>query len=115
MDHTNSAIFQKNYLSRMVRYDTQAAYRGTAPRTELIRAANRMSRLIDPRRPKGLTDKQKNNLRQEAEIKELCYRRDQLYRSIRLDFKFLYLAEGDPIHDQYQEAKREVKRAIKLR
>ena len=51
MDHTNSAIFQRNYLSRMIRYDTQAAYGGTAPRTELIQAANRMSRwigLVDP-------------------------------------------------------------------
>ncbi|MCJ1250100.1 hypothetical protein MMC30_007326 [Trapelia coarctata] len=115
MDHTNSAIFQKNYLSRMIRYDTQAAYRGTAPRTELIRAANRMSRLIDPRRPKGLTDEQRDNLRQEAEIKELCYRRDQLYSSIRSEFTFLYLAEGAPIHDEYQQAKREVERAIKAR
>ena len=38
----------------MIRYDTQAAYRGTVPRTDLIRAANRMGRLIDLRRPKGL-------------------------------------------------------------
>ena len=78
MDHTNSAIFQRNYMSRMIRYDTQAAYQGTASRAELIRAANRMSRLIDPRRLKGPTDEQRENLRREAEIKELCDRRDQL-------------------------------------
>ena len=115
MDHTNSAIFQRNYLSRMIRYDTQAAYRGTVPRTDLIRAANRMSRLIDLRRPKGLTDEQRESLLQEAEIKELYYRRDQLYNSIRSQFKFLYRAEGEPIHDQYQEAKRDVERIIKVR
>ena len=26
MDHTNSAIFQRNYLSRMIRYDIQGLY-----------------------------------------------------------------------------------------
>ena len=99
----------------MIRYDTQAAYRGTVPRTDLIRAANRMGRLIDLRRPKGLTDKQKESLLQEAEIKELYYRRDQLYDSIRLEFKFLYRAEGEPIYNEYQKAKREVERVIKVR
>ena len=77
MDHANSAIFQRNYLSRMIRYDTQAAYRGTAPRAGLIRAAHRMSRLVDPRRPKGPTDEQRQNLRREAETEELYDRRDR--------------------------------------
>ncbi|MCJ1425541.1 hypothetical protein MMC29_003441 [Sticta canariensis] len=51
MDQTNLAIFHRNYLSRMIRYHPHATYRGTKPRTELIQAANRMSRLIDLRRP----------------------------------------------------------------
>ena len=99
----------------MIRYDTQAAYRGTMPRTDLIRAASRMGRLIDLRRPKGLTDKQKESLLQEAEIKELYYRRDQLHNSIRSEFKFLYRAEGEPIYNEYQKAKCEVERVIKVR
>ncbi len=116
MDQTNSTVFHRNYLSRMIRYHTQAAYRGTEPRTELIQAANRMSRLIDPRRPKGLTDGQRESLRQEAETQALCYRRDQLYHRIRSSkFKFLYRAEGEPIHDEYREAKRAVERLIKAR
>lgn len=73
MDQTNSAIFHRNYLSRMIRYHTQATYRGTKPRTELIQAANRMSRLIDPRRPKGPTEEQKASLRQEADLQALCH------------------------------------------
>jgi len=113
MDQTNSAVFHRNYLSRMIRYHTQATYRGTKPRTELIQAANRMSRLIDPRRPKGLTEGQRQSLHEKAEIKALCYRRDQLYNRIRSGFKFLYRAEGEPIHDEYQEAKRAVERLIK--
>lgn len=100
----------------MIRYHTQATYRGTKPRTELIQAANRMSRLIDPRRPKGPTEEQKASLRQEAEIQALCRHRVQLYHRIRTsEFKFVYRAKGQPIHDEYQEAKRAVERLIKVR
>ena len=52
LDHATSIIFQRNYLSRMIRYDTQAAYRGTASRGALIVASHRMSRMINPRRPR---------------------------------------------------------------
>ena len=112
MDHTNSAIFQRNYLSRMIRYDTQAAYGGTAPRTELIQAANRMSRRIDPRRPKELTEAQSASIRQEEDIQELRGRRDELFQRIRHQFTFIYRAEGQAIYDQYEETKRAVDRKI---
>ena len=115
MDHTNSAIFQRNYLSRMIRYDIQAVYGGTAPRTELIQAANRMSRRIDPRRPKELTEAQSASIRQEEEIQELRGRRDELFQRIRHQFTFIYRAEGQAIYDQYEEAKRAVDRKIKAR
>ncbi len=116
MDQTSSVVFHRNYLSRMIRYDTQAAYRRTKPRTKSIQAVNRMSRLIDSRRFKGLTDEQRASLRQEAEIKELYHHRDQLYHRIRTsEFKFLYRAKGESIHDEYQEVKRAVNRLIKAR
>ena len=115
MDHTNSAIFQRNYLSRMIRYDIQAAYGGTAPRTELIQAANRMSRRIDPRRPKELTEAQSASIRQKEEIQELRVRRDELFQRIRHQFTFIYRAEGQAIYDQYKKAKRAVDRKIKAR
>lgn len=114
MDQTSSAVFHRNYLSRMIRYHTQATYQGTKLRRELIQAANWMSRLIDPRQPKGPTEEQKANLRQEAEIQALCHHRDQLYHRIWIsEFKFLYRAKGQPIHDEYQKAKRAVERLIK--
>ena len=68
MNYTNSAIFQRNYLSRIIRYDIQAVYGGTAPRTELIQAANRISRRIDPRRSKELIEAQSTSIRQKKEI-----------------------------------------------
>ncbi|KAL8706329.1 MAG: hypothetical protein Q9201_000612 [Fulgogasparrea decipioides] len=55
LDHANSTIFQRNYLSRMIRYDTQAAYRGTASRGDLIVTSHRISRMTDPRRPRELS------------------------------------------------------------
>ena len=68
MNYINSVIFQRNYLSRMIRYDTQAAYENTTPRTELIQAANRISRRIDPRRLKELIEAQNTDIRQKKEI-----------------------------------------------
>ena len=55
-------------IKKMIRYDIQAVYGGTTSRTELIQAANRMSRLIHARRPKELTEAQSASVRQEEEI-----------------------------------------------
>lgn len=95
-------IFQRNYLSRMIRYDTQAAYRGTVSRGGLIVASHRMSRMIDPRRPRGPSRQQLRHLRQDAGIQELRGRQQQLYDQIRHQFRFIYRAEGRPIYDEYQ-------------
>ena len=35
LDHGNTNVFERNYLSRMIRCDTQAAYRGTASQKDL--------------------------------------------------------------------------------
>ncbi len=83
LDHAISMIFQRNYLSRMIRYDTQAAYRGTASRGDLIVASHRMSRMIDPRRPRGPSLQQLQHLRQDAGIQELRERQQNLYDQIR--------------------------------
>ena len=99
----------------MIRYDTQSAYGGTASRTELIQAANRMSRRIEPQRPKELTEAQSASIRPEEEIQELRGRRDELFQRIRYQFTFVYRAEGQAIYDQYEEAKRAVNRKIKAR
>ncbi|KAK3174278.1 hypothetical protein OEA41_001522 [Lepraria neglecta] len=72
-------------------------------------------RLIDPRRSKRVTDEQKEGIRQDAEIKELIDRRDQLYKKIRNDFDFLYRVEGKPIYDRYEETKHAIDRLLKAR
>ncbi len=113
LDHASSMIFQRNYLSRMIRYDTQAAYRGTASRGDLIVASHRMSRMIDPRRPRGPSVQQVQHLRQDAGIQELRRHQQSLYGQIRKKFGFIYRAEGQPIYDEYQQVKQDIDRLLK--
>jgi hypothetical protein len=58
MQHADTRTFLKHYLSRRVTVDTQAIVRGLDPQNALMRAACRMSRSIDPRRPQELTKEQ---------------------------------------------------------
>jgi len=113
LDHASSMIFQRNYLSRMIRYDTQAAYRGTASRGDLIVASHRMSRMIDPRRPRGPSLQQLQHLRQDAGIQDLREHQQDLYGQIRNKSNFIYRAEGQPIDDEYQQVKRDIDRMFK--
>ena len=116
MNQISSIIFHRNYLSCMIWYDTQVAYRRTKSCTKLIQAVNWMSRLIDLRRLKRLTDEQRASLCQKAEIKKLYHHRDQLYHHIQTSkFKFLYRAKEESIHDKYQKVKCVVNRLIKAR
>ena len=115
LDHANSMIFQRNYLSRMIRYDTQAAYRGTASRGDLIIASHRMSRMIDPRRPRKLSAQQLQELRQDARIQELRRRQHELFEQIRDQFRFIYRAKGQLIHDEYEQIKRDIDCILKER
>jgi len=113
LDHASSMIFQRNYLSRMIRYDTQAAYRGTALRGDLIVASHRMSRMIDPRRPRGPSLQQLQHLRQDAGIQELREHQQDIYEQIRDKFRYIYRAEGQPIYDEYQQVNRDIDRILK--
>ncbi|KAL9040656.1 MAG: hypothetical protein Q9214_004396 [Letrouitia sp. 1 TL-2023] len=113
LDHATSMIFQRNYLSRMIRYDTQAAYRGTASRGALIVASHRMSRMIDPRRPRRLSLQQFKHLRQDASIHKLREYQQDLYNRIRKKYNFIYRAEGQPIYKEHQQVKRDIDRLLK--
>ena len=83
MNYINFVIFQRNYLSRMIRYDTQVVYESTTSRTKLIQVVNRISRQIDPRRLKELIEAQSADIRQKKEIQKLRDRRDELFQRIR--------------------------------
>jgi hypothetical protein len=114
MDHQDSKIFESNYISRHIRCDTQAVFTGTQPKTHLILAANRMSRLIDPRRPKELTAEQKAEVHSGLELIELRRRKNELYKDIRRTFGFIYKAYGLPAHLEYKDINRQIDRVTKL-
>jgi len=113
LDHASSMIFQRNYLSRMIRYDTSAAVLGTESRTPLIVASHRPSRMIDPRRPREASLQQLEQLRQDAGIQELRQHQKDLFDQIRDRYDYIYRAKGLPIYDKYQYIKRDIDRLLK--
>ena len=74
-----------------------------------------MNRLMDPRRPKRLTARQKDAISSEAAIQTLRTRRDELFCQVRAKFQFIYKAKGEPIHDAYQRARLDTHGAIRQR
>ncbi len=108
MDHSNSEIFERSYLSRQIRYDTQAAYLGRDPNQLLIQAANRMSRLQDPHRPRKLDDRQREQVRRSKIIQNLYDARQSLSQEIYDSFDTLKeaKAEGSPLHVGYLQIQR---------
>ena len=79
LDHVTSMIFQRNYLSRMIRYDTQATYRGTASRGVLIVTSYRMSHVIDSHQPRKLSFEQLAYLWQDVGIQKLNENQQEFY------------------------------------
>ncbi|PZD23864.1 DUF3435 domain containing protein [Pyrenophora tritici-repentis] len=78
MKHANTDVFLNHYLSRRITTDTQAVVRGLAPQEEIMQAACRMSRWIDPERPRFLTDEQKQSVDQHPRIRRLLLQRAKL-------------------------------------
>lgn len=92
----------------MVRYDTQAAYRGAASRTDLIHATGRMSGKSDPRRPKALNEEEQASVRQLPDLMRLHEARKSIHKTLRLRFKNIEQAAEDPIGKEYNKANRAI-------
>ncbi|KAJ9656079.1 hypothetical protein H2201_008651 [Coniosporium apollinis] len=83
MQHADTRTFLKHYLSRHITADTQAIVRGLKPQHALMRAACRMSRSIDPRRPQDLTMEQSLSVNEHPRIRSLIQQRDRLKRRLK--------------------------------
>jgi hypothetical protein len=88
MKHADTKVFLNHYLSRRITADTQAIVRGTAPQEEIMKAACRMSRSIDPNRPQCLTPEQSQSINSNPKVRELLRKRD-LLKSRNLDKEHL--------------------------
>lgn len=80
MKHVNTDVFLNHYLSRRITTDAQAVVRGLTPQEDIMQAACRMSRWIDPDRPRVLTPKQSQSVNQDPKIKMLLQQRDKIER-----------------------------------
>jgi hypothetical protein len=78
MQHADMRTFVNHYISRRVTVDTAAIVRGREPQYELMRAACRMSRWINPDRPQELTDKETSSIDKDPDICQLLARRSML-------------------------------------
>jgi hypothetical protein len=78
MKHADTSVFLNHYLSRRITTDTQAIVRGTAPQEDIMKAACRMSRSIDPNRPWRLTPEQSQSIDSNPQIQKLLRKREVL-------------------------------------
>ncbi|KAH2975874.1 hypothetical protein KXV25_006790 [Aspergillus fumigatus] len=82
MHHADTRTFLKYYLHRRIDKDLAAIIRGLDPQEDMMRAACRMSRTIDPKRPQELTTAQSSSVNKQPEIQDLIRRRGELRRQL---------------------------------
>jgi hypothetical protein len=78
LQHAKMETYIKHYLPRRVTADTRAIVSGMEPQHDLMRAACRMLRWIDPDRPQELTDEQSRSVNQHPNVLELVGQRAAL-------------------------------------
>lgn len=105
MHHADTRTFLKFYLSRRISKNLPAIIRGLDPEEDIMRAACRMSRTIDPDRPQELTTEQSCSVNQEPEILKLMARRDVISRSLE---RPLSRHKGTPAYDIYRKLNQEI-------
>ena len=71
MQHAKIDTFIKHYLRRTVTADTRAIVSGYEPQRDLIRAACRITRWINPDRPQELTPEESLSVNQDPVVRRL--------------------------------------------
>jgi Protein of unknown function (DUF3435). len=105
MHHADTRTFLKYYLSRRISKNLPAIIRGLDPEEDIMRAACRMSRTIDPNRPQGLTTEQACSVNQLPEIAELKRRRDEIGQSLE---RPLSKHKGTPKYETHRKLNQEL-------
>lgn len=103
LDHgTGSRIFERNYLSRTVRYFTQDAYWGVSSDPESAKTGSQISLLRDPDRLRKLSTAQRQRVREDPEVQEMVAVRDHLCARIEDEFGVVEMARGELIYYDYK-------------
>ncbi|KAJ6126308.1 hypothetical protein N7523_001920 [Penicillium sp. IBT 18751x] len=77
MKHKDTKTFLNHYLPRHIDTDMQNVMNGRKSNKHLMRAITRMSRWIDKRRPRHLTEEQRESLRNHPEYLKVKQQRDE--------------------------------------
>jgi len=80
MQHAKIDTFIKHYLRRTITADTRAIVSGYEPQRDLMRAACRMTRWIDPDRPQELTPEESLSVNQDPVVCRLVTEREKWKR-----------------------------------
>jgi hypothetical protein len=80
MQYAKIDTFIKYYLRRTVTADTRAIVSGYEPQRDLMRAACRMTRWIDPGRPQELTPEESLSVNQDPVVCRLVAEREKWKR-----------------------------------
>ncbi|KAJ9609280.1 hypothetical protein H2204_015587 [Knufia peltigerae] len=114
LDHVGSStIFERNYLSRMIRYSTQDAFWNRDGDPQAAKSASRIGRLRDPNRPRKLNNEQSQQVRRLPSVRRLLESRDRVRGLIVREFGRLRMAIGEPIHAEYKKLERMVNSTIR--
>ncbi|OCK73115.1 hypothetical protein K432DRAFT_430744 [Lepidopterella palustris CBS 459.81] len=103
----NSTVFQRNYLSRHITADTQAAYRGLQPQTAMMRAATGLKRTINKKRPRHLTLVQEEEAHQHPRVQKLLRKKLDLKAWIKAQGRTVTSYQGTDVYEKYQRRKRD--------
>lgn len=110
MHHADTRTFLKFYLSRRINKNLPAIIRGLDPEEDIMRAACRMSRTIDPNRPQELTTEQSSSVNHQPEIADLIRRRDDISHDLG---RPLSRHKGTPKYEMYKKFNQELAGAKK--
>ena len=83
MKHADIHTFLDHYLPRNIDTDMQSIMNGRDPNTTLMRAITRMSRWIDKRRPRQLSDIQRASIHQHPDYLEAVQQQDKQARAVK--------------------------------
>ncbi|KAJ5239886.1 hypothetical protein N7468_004505 [Penicillium chermesinum] len=103
MHHADTRTFLRYYLSRRINKNLPVITCGLNPEDDIMRAACRISRSIDPNRPQELTTAQSSSVNQNPEIADLIRRRDELSRQMGRPLSNYYKTEQYTIYKKLNQ------------
>jgi hypothetical protein len=116
LDHeTGSEIFERNYLSRIIRYFTQDQFWGRSSDHDSARTASQIGLFRDPDRPRKLSAEQRQQVRQDPEVQDLADIRSRICAQIKDAFGVIEMAKGEPIYNDYQAVKASLAATIRTK